>query len=317
MGPFAVRELHAAGCEVTVFHRGETRAELPEGVRAIHGDFDRFAEHADALRALRPDVVLEMHALVPPHVERIRAFAGTGARAVVASSVDVYRAWGRLWGTEPGEPDPVPCDEDAPLREMVIHEDYDKTGVEAACAEAGLPVTVLRLPAVYGPGDYRHRLHPYLRRMDDGRPAILLDRDLAGWRCGRGYAEDVAHGMALACLDARAAGRTYNVGEAGAPTEAEWVERVARAAGWGGRVAAVDPELLPEPYRWSRFDLRHDLVYDTSRIRRELGYGEETDPDEALARTIAWERAHPPEQLDPAEWDYPAEDLVVRTLGLG
>jgi nucleoside-diphosphate-sugar epimerase len=38
------------------------------------------------------------------------------------------------------------------------------------------PVTILRLPALYGPGDKRHRLFPYLKRMDDVRPAILVER---------------------------------------------------------------------------------------------------------------------------------------------
>ena len=28
---------------------------------------------------------------------------------------------------------------------------------------------------VYGPGDYQHRLFEYLKRMDDQRPAIILD----------------------------------------------------------------------------------------------------------------------------------------------
>jgi nucleoside-diphosphate-sugar epimerase len=44
---------------------------------------------------------------------------------------------------------------------------------------AGLPGTVLRLPTVYGPGDYQHRLFEYLKRMDDGRPAILLGEGVA------------------------------------------------------------------------------------------------------------------------------------------
>ena len=38
-----------------------------------------------------------------------------------------------------------------------------------------LPGTVLRLPAVYGPEDRQHRTFEYLKRMDDGRRAILVE----------------------------------------------------------------------------------------------------------------------------------------------
>ena len=38
------------------------------------------------------------------------------------------------------------------------------------------------LPAVYDPGNTQHRLAPYLRRMDDDRPAILMDEEQANWR---------------------------------------------------------------------------------------------------------------------------------------
>ena len=63
---------------------------------------------------------------------------------------------------------------------------------------AGLPGTVLRLPTVYGPGDYQHRLFEYLKRMDDGRPAIPLGEGVASWRWTHGYVEDVALAVVLA-----------------------------------------------------------------------------------------------------------------------
>src|ERR1039457_1193272 len=38
-GPFVARRLYGLGHEVTVFHRGEHEAQMPDGVRHIHGDF--------------------------------------------------------------------------------------------------------------------------------------------------------------------------------------------------------------------------------------------------------------------------------------
>ena len=94
-------------------------------------------------------------------------FRGHAGRVVVPSSADVYRAFGRLHRTEPGAPDPIPLREDAPLRaELSIHgEEYEKRWVEDRGARrcARLPGTVLRYPAIYGPGD--RRLSTYVQSM--------------------------------------------------------------------------------------------------------------------------------------------------------
>ena len=50
-------------------------------------------------------------------------------------------------------------------------------------------------------------------------------------------------------------------------------------------------EALPEGMR-AGIDTRQDLVVDSTRIRGELGYAEMAPRDEALRRTVAWERAN-------------------------
>jgi dTDP-D-glucose 4,6-dehydratase len=49
----------------------------------------------------------------------------------------------------------------------------------------------------------------------------------------------------------------------------------------------------------------------SERIRAELGYAEPVPLDEALQRTIAWERANPPAQEDAKQFDYAAEDQAL------
>ncbi len=49
----------------------------------------------------------------------------------------------------------------------------------------------------------------------------------------------------------------------------------------------------------------------SARIRRELGYKEPIDFTTALERTIAWERANPPGQIDLQQFDYAAEDAAL------
>jgi nucleoside-diphosphate-sugar epimerase len=318
LGSHLVHRLVAAGHEVAVFHRGRTHADLPVGVRHILGDRDRLAEYAGELRGFRPRVVIDMIAYDEAHaVGLLEVFRGVAERTVVLSSGDVYRAYGVFRGTEPDPVEPVPLAEDAPLRGMLfpyrakakspadLAYRYDKIPVErAVLGEPALPATVLRLPMVHGPGDQQHRLFGYLKRMDDGRPAILLDEGLARWRCTRGYVEDVAAAVAWAAIDPRAAGRIYNVGEAAALTEAAWVRAIGEAAGWAGEVVAVPCGILPVPGNMSQ-----DIVTDTGLIRRELGFREEVPLAEALRRTLAWERANPP--TGPPRFDHAEEDKIL------
>jgi nucleoside-diphosphate-sugar epimerase len=100
------------------------------------------------------------------------------------------------------------------------------------------------------------------------------------------------------------------VAEEEAYSEAEWIERVGRAAGWSGRVVGVPPDRLPQHLR-NKLNTDQPMIADSTRIRMELGYQEIAPPDEALARTIAWERAHPPEKADPDAFNYAAEDAAL------
>jgi nucleoside-diphosphate-sugar epimerase len=298
---------------------------LPEGVRHIHGDFANFNTHLDELKRLSPEVVLDMVPFREEDADRVKAFAGVARRVVVISSQDVYRAFGRLWRTELGDPDPVPLTEDSPLREKLSSAglDYNKTAIEHALInDPALPATILRLPAIHGPGDDKHRLFPYLKRMDDGRPAILLDEAYAGWLWSRGYVEDVAHAIALAVTDERAAARVYNVAYSETLSEAEWVRAIARVnefarleAGTARRsnieIITLPSDQLPLSLRRDMFDFSQQYEVDSGRIRRELGYSEVVPFDEALRRTIEWERSNPPEQILPENFDYAAEDVAL------
>ena len=332
IGSRVVERLTGADHEVALFHRGETEAGVPDGVRHIYGDRANLASFRAEFEGFDPDVVLDMFPYLEEDArEAMSVFGGVAERIVAISSGDVYRAYGRLLGSEPGPPDPVPLGEDAPLRERLYPyrgeeprapddpmrwaDDYEKILVErAVMGDPQLRGTVLRLPMVYGPGDGQHRLFGYLKRMDDRRPAILLAEGTAGWRWTRGYVENVAAAVALAVADERAAGRTYNVGEAEALTEAAFVAAIGEAAGWNGEVVTVPEDRLPG-HLAMEIDTEQHLVTDTARIREELGYEEPVPRNEALRRTVAWERENPPEEIDPERFDYAAEDAALAGLG--
>jgi nucleoside-diphosphate-sugar epimerase len=297
-GPFLARRLASLGHDVTVFHRGQHTAVLPEAVHRILGDLH---SPPDELLRIEPDVVVHMWALTRADAAHFLAlFRGRAGRAVVISSCDVYRAFGRLQRLESGPPDAVPLTEGAPLRESrypyrgktglgIDTEKYDKILVEQALlGQSELPVTILRYPAVWGPNDPQRRFRAWLERMRT-ESEIRIAADFAAWRWTHGYVEDVAWATTLA-VHHRAPGDIYNVGEAETPTTIERLSELGRAAGWTGRFIPVPGDELPAEQRVPH-DFSHHVVIDSSRIRNDLGYAETVSLQQARAATIAWESA--------------------------
>jgi nucleoside-diphosphate-sugar epimerase len=276
IGAHIVRQVARHDHAVAVYHRGLTRAILPELVEHITDSrsvmpIQRFPAE---LFEFKPDVVILTVAMGAVDARAaVEAFAGRTGRIVLLSSGDVYRAYGRFTRTEPGPIDRGLLTEDAPLRSVLFpyrHKAsssealeywYEKIFAERAVLNApDLPGTVLRLPKVYGPGGnedlatvYRYRHHP-------------------NWRWTHGFVENVAAAVELAAIHPVAGGRIYNVGEARTPTTAE-------------RLAWLPPSTI-EPDLSSQFDFTQDIAYDTSRIRAELGYCEIVPEKEGFLRTL-------------------------------
>ncbi len=248
-------------------------------------------------------------------------------RIVALSSQDVYRAAGLLHRIEDGPLQPVPLTEDSELRTAPgpypkenlqqlsrvfswLDQDYDKIPVERVIlGDDRVRGTVLRLPMVYGPGDPLHRLFGYLKRMDDGRPHILLQEDAARWRSPRGYVENVAAAVALATTSTKAVGKIYNVAETQAFAEQAWVQRIGQAIGWRGRVITMPASHTPAHLKVNYRSEQHWEV-SSERIRAGLGFAEPVPFEVGLMRTIEWERAHPLGPC-PSLSEYEAEDAAV------
>jgi nucleoside-diphosphate-sugar epimerase len=324
IGPHVARTLEQRGHEVVVFHRGTSPAK-----NQIVGDRRTLGDHAGVLRAAAPDVVVDLILSSGAQTrELMRLVRGATNRVVALSSCDVYRACGVLHGSEPGPLEPVPLTESSALRTKLqtyppdrikmlqqvfgwLDEEYDKIPVEREIlGDPELPGTVLRLPMVYGPGDPLRRFLPVVKRVDDGRPAILFEDKYASWKGPRGYVENVAAAIALAAVDDRAAGRVYNVGETEGLTELAWAERIASAADWSGRFVTLPAERMP-PHLLMPGNTDQHWTIDTTRIREELGYREPVAQADAIRRTIEWERANPTES-SPHAFDYDAEDAALQ-----
>ena len=329
IGSHITRELIRREHDVTVFHRGRT--EVPPGAREIVGDRQRLTESADSLHALAPDVVVDV-VLSSGRQGRdlMNVFRGRARRVVAVSSMDVYRACGITHGLEEGLLEPLPLREETSalrtklqtyppgqvrmLRQIFgwLDQEYDKIPMEREVLGHGeLPGTVVRLPMVYGPRDPLHRFLPIVKRIVDGRRAIPFSAGMAQWRATKGYVEDVGAAIVAAAVADRAAGRIYNVGESDTLTELEWAQEIARALNWDGEFKLMPDDRLPAHLRAPGNAAQH-WIGDTTRIREELGFRETVAREEAIRRTVEWERANPPSGFTPHQFDYRSEDDALR-----
>ncbi len=334
LGPSVVRRLLAHGHTVQVFHRGATAADFSADVHHISGDRRRLHDFRHQLRELRPEVVVDVIAATRQHAQAlIETFRGIARRTVILSSGDVYLANDVLSRKVAGPVQATPLEETAELRThlylfrrlpmppstWVDWNNYEKIDVEqTALSDASLPATILRLPMVYGPGDHegtKRRFYAYLKRIDDARSFILLNETHAEWRAPWGYTDNVAEAIALAVGNDRAAGQIFNVCEPDRPTMRDLLEDLASVTGWSGEIVTT-PQLCPPPDPSGQHNLNQHLDLNSTNIRAELGFRELIDRRGALAQTVAWERSHPPRQLDPLQFDYAAEDVMIAGLEL-
>jgi UDP-glucose 4-epimerase len=238
-------------------------------------------------------------------------------RLLAVSSMDVYRAFGALLaGTET---DPLPLDETSPVRaERYPYrgrphpspdaETYEKLDVEAAYLAR--EATVCRLPMVYGERDHQRREEPVLRRVRAGRDRIPAGSGTFLWT--RGYVRDVASGVRLALESDAAVAEVLNLGEARTWSMGLWARHVLEAAGSEAELTRVPDVLLPDDLKLLGTVAQHLLV-DSSKARDLLGWTE-TDPHEALQRSVAWHLANPPQGAD-ADADFSADDRALAAAG--
>ncbi len=259
IGPYVVRQLARLGNTVTVYHRGQHEAALPESVRHVRSPLAAIpvVAFASGIFSDPIDVVIHMIAM---------------------GEADACAAYGRFTRLETGPADNRLLTEDSALRETLYPyrakskspEDlsyfYEKILVERVLmSDPQLPATILRLPKVYGP------------ESNSDLATVHAYRNHPDWRWTHGYVENVAAAIVLAATHPAAAGRIYNVGEEYTPTVAE------RLATLPDSAVLIDAQ--------SSFDFAQNIAYDTSRIREELGYVEPVSYEAGLQRTIGLSNA--------------------------
>jgi nucleoside-diphosphate-sugar epimerase len=311
IGRAVTNELVEAGHDVCVVHRGTHEPDDLARVRHIHVDRAQIGSKRAEIDEFAPDVVWDNFAMFRSHAEGVIEALGRDRRYVVTSSMDVYRAYG---GLHTGKAtDGVPVDETSPVRtdrypyrgQFPGMDDYEKLDVEEAYLDTG--GTVLRLPIVYGPHDGQRREEFILRRVRAGRKRIPVGSGM--WLGTKGFVGDVARGVRLS-VESGLRGEIFNLGESRTYPVGLWAQMILDAAGSDAELVRVPDDKLPEDLATSGAMPQHLLV-DSSKARRALGWSD-TDPREALAASVAWHLANPPQESSD---DFSTDDEALTHAG--
>ena len=319
-GPFVVNGLLARGYEVAILNRGSREHPgIPASVERIVGDPHFVETLRTALDGRRFDLVVAMYGRMR-HVADVAV--GMTDRLITIGGSPEFRG---LW-----EPDvlfprgqQVPLPEDAP---RVEDEAELRMGYLARISEDKLlahhaaghyRATHLRYPMIYGPRQPLPTEWWVMRRILDGRRHIVLaDGGLTVFV--RGYSENMAENVLLAVDRPEiSAGQIYNCGDERQLTIAQWVEVIAHELGVELQIVSVPAEFAyPARDLTIRTRHSHHHLFDTHKVRDQLGYRDTVPALEALSRTVAWYLENRPEESAEQVADYRVhyrtEDAMAR-----
>ncbi|GAB3035145.1 NAD-dependent epimerase/dehydratase family protein [Natronobiforma cellulositropha] len=302
------RQLVDTGHDVTCFTRGETPAQVPDGVTFVSGDRNDHGRFAAQVDELEVDCVIDMICFTPEQAERaVEAFAGTVDQYIFCSTVDVYHR----------PPATNPITEDAPRSPPVSEYGENKAAAEdvflAAHGDA-FDVTIIRPWSTY---DEKHPiLHTfgrgsyYLDRLERGEPIVVHGDGTSLW--GPCHRDDVARAFVNAVGNETAYGEAYHVTSEEVITWNQYHRTVARA------LEAPDPDLVhiptadlvaavPERTDMLVAHFQYSTVFDNAKARRDLGFEYTISFEDGVRRGLEWIDAHG--SIDP--WDSENDDALI------
>ena len=287
------RFLVERGDAVTLYNRGQTDADIPEGYDTIIGNRKDYAAFETKMaEAGNFDAVIDMIGFVPADIESaIRAFRGSIGQFIFCSTVDVY--------TKPAQHYPIREDaEREPMPSFPYA--YNKAKCERLLEEAhergDFPVTIIRPAHTYGEG--RGLIHSfglggayYFHRIRLGKPIITHGDGSSLWAaCHR---DDVGQAFAEAVGNEKTFGKGYHTASEEPMTWNQYHQTVAQA------MNAPEPELVhmptdllfeiaPKAAEWCRENFQYNNIFDNTAAKADLNFRYTVPFLEGVRRIVAW-----------------------------
>ncbi|MBV8773027.1 MAG: hypothetical protein JO166_11980 [Deltaproteobacteria bacterium] len=315
-GHFIVNGLLQRGYQVAILHTGSHEVEeIPPEVEHIHTN--PFSE--EELRGALGNRSFDLTIATYGRLRRIvQIMVGRTDRFISIGGVPAYRGYMNPSVLRPlGMP--VPTAEDA---SVVPVEEEDPKGWRVAQTEASVfeyhpHATHFRYPFLYGPYQIAPREWCVVRRIIDGRKAIVLPEDGLSLNHSA-YVENAAHAVLLAVdLPQAARGQIYNCGDDHLLTLRQTVEIIAEALEYQLQIVSMPWQfaiparpMMAQPWTTHR-------VLDLTKIKTQLGYADVITAERALRLTARWLRDHPLERGGAGEkilqdpFDYHSEDELI------
>lgn len=316
--------------KIAILSRNGISNELSRfSFQSIQGDLLDRPSIESEITEFSPDVIVHTIAYTTMDLWAVLSlFPIQPPRIVLISSGDVYHAYDILLKRSAEKPDNTPLVESSPLRKSLfpyrtgslnpgdpgslLAFEYDKIPLELMLKGTGDYHTIIRLPAVYGPGDSQGRFLNIIRRILDGRTAIPVQANMENWIWSKSYVENAALAIALGVLRNDGEGKTFHVSYKESFTEMDWNRTIAELMDWHGEFVSIPDSRMPDGQRMD-MNFEQNLELDSSAIRSALGYEEMHTRETGLEKTIEYyrlNRNHLP------EFDYTAENELLKIAGI-
>ncbi len=310
-----------------MFHTGRHELDDLADIEHVHGDPYERDGIAEALAGRSFDLVVATYGRVRHIAAEV---AGRCEQFISVGGTPVYLGFVSPEITHPAGL-PARVTEEAPLvpPDGIPGATYGADAVRRTedavfglHGEGAFSASVLRYPSIYGPRNPHSWEWSTIRRVLDGRPAIVVpDGGLpVHYRLN---AWNAAHSMLLAVdHPEQASGRAFNCADDDQFSLRQWIEMIVAELG-------ADLEILSAPGDIAgpgralmvfRYECSPHVIVDTTSIRQRLGYHDAVPARDGLARTVAWTLEH---RSDAAAWpvldpfDYDAEDAFIAALRRG
>lgn len=297
MGKPLTKYLLEGGNDLTLLNRGNVKTQYSGDVQLIVCDRrnpDMLYEKTRA--AGRFDCVIDMLSFTIKDAESaIRAFRGHCGQYLFCSTVDVFQKEPLRYPiheeSERYASESFPYAFEKLASERILEQNardgaFEMTIVRPAatyCEELWLPFADLGPPALS------------FSRLRRGKPIILHGDGTSIWI--QTYADDVSRAIANAVLNKKAFGRSYNImGDEYLSWRSYW-RIIAHAAGAPEPSFAYIPSvvlktLAPQATLWCCENFSHNILFDNTRAKSELGFKQTVCFEEGARRCTDWLLQH-------------------------